>query len=280
MRNLLHANFSRLFHSGAFRAALAAEFAYALFIIGVTFYSIYIKEGGQFGLEEPLLFAFGIAGMIPVPMLIQAPFLSVYLGTEFSEGTIRNKLVTGRSKAAVYLSNLLACMTASVLLAVLYLALVGIAAAPTGLPLKMPAGQLLLLACYGLLALAACTALVTMAAMLIRNETKTVIVTLSAALFAMFLIGFLTARLGEPEFTAVYDEWGRDAAGMLPNPNYLQPVPRAVCRFLIDLLPTGQCLQISARSVEQFWRMPLLSLSVIAASTAAGLLLFRRKDLK
>lgn len=178
MRNLLHANFSRLFHSGAFRAALAAEFAYALFIIGATFYSIYFAGGGRFGLEEPLLFAFGIAGMIPVPMLIQAPFLSVYLGTEFSEGTIRNNLVTGRSKAAVY------------------------------------------------------------------------------------------------------DEWGRDAAGMLPNPNYLQPVPRAVCRFPIDLLPTGQCLQISARSVEQFWRMPLLSLSAIAASTCAGLLLFRRKDLK
>ena len=66
----------------------------------------------------------------------------------------------------------------------------------------------------------------------------------------------------------------------LANPGYLQPIPRAVCRFLIDLLPTGQCLQISARSVEQFWRMPLLSLSAIAASTCAGLLLFRRKDLK
>ena len=78
----------------------------------------------------------------------------------------------------------------------------------------------------------------------------------------------------------VYDELGRDAAGMIPNPGYLQPIPRAVCRFLIDLLPTGQCLQISARSVEQFWRMPLLSLSAIAASTCAGLLLFRRKDLK
>ena len=139
MRNLLHANFSRLFHSGAFRAALAAEFAYALFIIGVTFYSTYVNEGGRFGLEEPLLFAFGIAGMIPVPMLIQAPFLSVYLGTEFSEGTIRNKLVTGRSKTAVYLSNLLACMMASVLLAVLYLALVGAAAAPGML---RPAGSL------------------------------------------------------------------------------------------------------------------------------------------
>ena len=246
----------------------------------MTFYSIYIKEGGQFGLEEPLLFAFGIAGMIPVPMLIQAPFLSVYLGTEFSEGTIRNKLVTGRSKTAVYLSNLLACMMASVLLAVLYLALVGAAAAPTGLPLKMPAGQLLPLVCCGLLALSASASLVTMAAMLIRNETKTVIVTLSAAIFAMFLISFLTARLGELEFTVVYDELGRDAAGMIPNPGYLQPIPRAVCRFLIDLLPTGQCLQISARSVEQFWRMPLLSLSAIAASTCAGLLLFRRKDLK
>lgn len=280
MRNLLHANFFRLFHSGAFRAAVAAEFAYALFIIGVTFYSIYIKEGGQFGLEEPLLFAFGTAGIIPVPMFIQAPFLSVYLGTEFSEGTIRNKLVSGRSKAAVYLSNWLTCMTASVLLAVLYLALVGAAVAPTGLPLKMPAGQLLLLACCGLLAIAASAALAAMAAMLIRNETKTVIVTLSAAIFVMFLISFLTARLGEPEFMAVYDELGRDVAGMIPNPNYLQPVPRSVCRFILDLLPTGQCLQISARSAEQFWRMSLLSLSVIAASTAAGLLLFQRKDLK
>ena len=280
MRNLLHANFFRLFHSGAFRAAVAAEFAYALFIIGVTFYSIYIKESGQFGLEEPLLFAFGTAGIIPVPMFIQAPFLSVYLGTEFSEGTIRNKLVSGRSKVAVYLSNWLTCMTASVLLAVLYLALVGAAVAPTGLPLKMPAGQLLLLACCGLLAIAASAALAAMAAMLIRNETKTVIVTLSAAIFVMFLISFLTARLGEPEFMAVYDELGRDVAGMIPNPNSLQPVPRAVCRFILDLLPTGQCLQISARSAEQFWRMSLLSLSVIAASTAAGLLLFRRKDLK
>ena len=148
--------------------------------------------------------------------------MSVYLGTEFSEGTIRNKLVTGRSKTAVYLSSLLACMTASVLLAALYLALVGAAAAPTGLPLKMPAGQLLPLACYGLLALVASASLVTMAAMLIRNETKTVIITLSAALFAMFLIGFLTARLGELEFTVVYDELGRDAAGMIPNPGYLQ----------------------------------------------------------
>ncbi|MCI9433155.1 MAG: hypothetical protein HFF70_12160 [Oscillospiraceae bacterium] len=136
------------------------------------------------------------------------------------------------------------------------------------------------LVCCGLLALSASASLVTMAAMLIRNETKTVIVTLSAAIFAMFLISFLTARLGEPEFTAVYNEWGGDAVAMIPNPSYLQPVPRAVCRFLIDLLPTGQCLQISARSVEQLWRMPLLSLSVIAASTAAGLFLFRRKDLK
>ena len=159
MRNLLHANFFRLFHSGAFRAAVAAEFAYALFIIGVTFYSIYIKESGQFGLEEPLLFAFGTAGIIPVPMFIQAPFLSVYLGTEFSEGTIRNKLVSGRSKVAVYLSNWLTCMTASVLLAVLYLALVGAAVAPTGLPLKMPAGQLLPLVCCGLLALSASASL-------------------------------------------------------------------------------------------------------------------------
>ena len=50
--------------------------------------------------------------------------------------------------------------------------------------------------------------------------------------------------------------------------------------LLLDTLPTGQYLRISRLDTPYLWRMPLLSLGVIAASTAAGLLLFRRKDLK
>ena len=67
-------------------------------------------------------------------MLIQAPFLSVYLGTEFSEGTIRNKLVAGHSRPAVYLSNLILCAIAGVLLCLGYIA----AVLAVGLPLLGP----------------------------------------------------------------------------------------------------------------------------------------------
>ena len=54
----------------------------------------------------------------------------------------------------------------------------------------------------------------------------------------------------------------------------------AFWQFLLDLLPTGQSLQVSRLDTPNLWRLPLLSLGVAAASTGAGLVLFHKKDLK
>ena len=51
-------------------------------------------------------------------------------------------------------------------------------------------------------------------------------------------------------------------------------------QLVLDTLPTGQYYQISRLDTPNLWRMPLLSLAVIAVSTGAGLFLFQRKDLK
>ena len=54
----------------------------------------------------------------------------------------------------------------------------------------------------------------------------------------------------------------------------------AFWQFLLDLLPTGQSLQVSRLDTPNLWHLPLLSLGVAAASTGAGLVLFHKKDLK
>ena len=51
-------------------------------------------------------------------------------------------------------------------------------------------------------------------------------------------------------------------------------------QLALDILPTGQYYQVSRLDTPNLWRMPLLSLAVVAVSTRAGLAFFRRKDLK
>ena len=37
--------------------------------------------------------------------IVMAVFCSLFIGTEYSEGTIRNKIIIGQKRGAVYLSN-------------------------------------------------------------------------------------------------------------------------------------------------------------------------------
>ena len=53
----------------------------------------------------------------------------------------------------------------------------------------------------------------------------------------------------------------------------------AFWRLMMDLLPTGQYLQVSRLDTPNLWRMPLMSLAVIAGSSGVGLAVFCRKDL-
>ena len=68
---------------------------------------------------------------LPASGLILAVVCGLFLGSEFSYGTIRNKLVAGHTRTAIYLSALLTCMAAGFLLSVFYAA----ATVVVGIPL-------------------------------------------------------------------------------------------------------------------------------------------------
>ena len=60
-----------------------------------------MKESGANYLLDPFLFHF-----LLVMGVLLSVFVSLYVGTEYHDGTLRNKLISGSSRNAVYGSNL------------------------------------------------------------------------------------------------------------------------------------------------------------------------------
>ena len=53
--------------------------------------------------------------------LVAAILTSMFIGSEYSDGTIRNKLVVGHSRMRIYLANLIVCSVACVLIFLAYI---------------------------------------------------------------------------------------------------------------------------------------------------------------
>lgn len=261
MRNLLHANLCRLVRSRVFLFALLAELAYTA-LVALVCWDHYATGTGRYTMESVLTAGYGLMGYLPVPTLIIAPMLSVYLGTDYSGNTLRNKLIVGHTRSAVYLADLLTCVLASVALDVLYLALAGaLCVYPvwgmSGVLLRVPVGQMLAWIAVALLARAAYAALVKLLVTALGNKTAALV---------------CASAFSEIQYIE------RGLAGEYPVEN--GEARLAFWRALVDTLPTGQYIQVSRLDTPHLWRMPLLSLAVMAADTGIGLAVFRRKDLK
>ncbi len=269
MRNLLHANLRRLVRSRAFLLAVLAELAYTALVVLVC-WDHYATGTGSYTMESILTAGFGLMGYLPIPSLIAAPLLSLHLGTDYSDNTLRNKLIVGHTRAEVYLADVLTCVIATVGLDVLYLVLSGLLCiypilGMSGILLRVSPGQMLAWTGTALLARAAWAAVIKMAVTLLGNRTTA---SIAGLLLVLAAAGACAFGFHELEYLARHPEAADPEARM------------AFWRLALDVLPTGQYLQVSRLDTPFLWRMPLLSLSVIAVSTAAGLLLFRRKDLK
>ncbi|MBD5170200.1 MAG: hypothetical protein HDT20_08835 [Oscillibacter sp.] len=270
MRNLLYANLRRLVRSRAFLIALLAELAYI--VLTVLSCWDHCTAGEPVTLEFILTAGYVLLSYFPISTLIAAPLLSLYLGADYSNSTLRNKLIVGHTRQSVYLADLLACVITAVGLDALYLLVTGVFCAKpiwnvSGVLLRSSAGQMLAWVAVLLLARMAWAAVVKLLATLLGNQTAATI----AALLLMLAAAIIsTTGLQEISYLSLPQHFG--------EADYAQRM--TAWQLVLDILPTGQYYRVSILDTPNLWRMPLLSLGVIAASTGAGLAFFRRKDLK
>lgn len=269
---LLRANFSRLWRSVSFWTAVSVMFGAGVFELAVSY--PYREQPGI--LDNRYMLFVLMSGVV------LSAFCSLFIGAEYSDGTIRNKVAVGHSRAAVYLADLITCSAAGVLVCLGYILPMAAAGVPLMGGFELPLPSVLWFTLCAFLMTAALCAVFTMAALLNQNKAVVAIICIFLAYFLLFLGIYLNSRLAEQAIIPAqeYIENGqilvREA---MPNPSYVQGIKRRIFEILYDL-PGCQAVQLIAASEACPIRLPLVSLGTAAASTAAGLALFRRKDLK
>ncbi|MDY3941708.1 MAG: ABC transporter permease subunit [Eubacteriales bacterium] len=276
MRKLLRADFMRLWKDRVFRLFLV------LFCVGGAFlpilHAIQNKNGTENWTMDDGFFVF-----VTVVSVALSVFAALFVGSAYSDGTMRNKVVVGHSRCAIYLSHLLVTMTAGLLFALAYvvtelilgfLLLGGFVTEP--IVLAMTAGAILCL-------LFAYSAIFVLVAMLCQNKAYTTAITILLTCLLLLNGVRIISALNEPEYYGAYSftENGVTVTeDMEKNPNYLSGTKRQAYEFLNDFLPGGQTIRLSNLNAENPPLLAAYSLCILAAATGIGLCFFRRRDLK
>lgn len=239
----------------------------------------------QYENYEPQIINILFVYALTVAILIPA-FVSLFIGTEYSDGTMRNKIIIGQTRKCIYLSNLIVCSVAGLSFCISYVIGVFIAALPfhTINPDILKDAVMLIL-CSFVMSIAF-TALCALTAMLCQNKALTAVINILTAFCLLVISLYITSRLSQPEVYLGFGlntETGKvEATEDVPNPSYLRGTEREIYQFFNDFIPTGQAVNITQAggTAQSPGLLAAYSASIIIVSTGVGMFVFKKKDIK
>ena len=294
MSRLLNLNFHRLFKSLLFRISIVFSVLYAVFLNISRFMKIKsIPDISSVLLNNKSNHAdcFTFSGAMLI-IFISALLTGSFIGSEYSEGTIRNSFIAGHSRKDIYLSNFIVCASGSVILLLSYI----LTSLISGIILlespQLELNKLIFSCLIQCLSIVGFSAILVFISMLVHSKSTSSAVLLITTGLMLCLAMSTTTTLNEPEhFTnhsVVYteDETGDEKYGTFQqkNPRYVSGTARITLIQLNNLLPVNQIyrvyLNISKSTNENFGIMAVYSGLIILIVNFAGISLFKKKDLK
>ena len=288
MIKLLKGDFVRLFKSRIFWVCV-------IFMFGFASMAVYTKWSDSRRFPDYYIPPDSIllAGAIYISIVI-AVFIGIFIGTDYSSGTIRNKHIMGHSRVNMYLSNLIICTAASLIMHIIYVTVIVVA---SGLGItrefEMSAGNLAAQVLISIFSVTAIAAILLFVSMVISSRSAGVVSAIILSLIMIFAAGRIDSWLREEEYITDYNISVTDDGGLSyepigteKNPRYMTGANRKALEFANDVLPVNQVSQLmfgkpGAAPYDDFSaRFPLYSLSLVVLITTAGTLIFRKKDLK
>ena len=276
MRKLLMANFSRVWRDKVFRIMMVL-----MLLAGAALPIIHYidnKNNDNSWTPDSSLFSYGL--LVPIFLSV---FTAFFVGTEYSDGTIRNKLIAGHHRKYIYLANLIASITVGLLFSIAFL----FPHTCIGIPLlggyKTEFQTILLYIGLNMALMMVFVAIYTLIAMLCQNKAYTVAGCILLVFALLFLGVHIISALNEPEY---YEGYSYTENGVtieeekMENPNYLSGTKREVYEFLQDFTPGSQVIKVSNMNADKPLRLALYDGIILAAATGCGIVIFERKDLK
>ena len=197
MRKLLKANFSRLRHDRVFwlLAALMVFFGASMAIVN----AVNIRREGAVWMMD-----FSLLTYTTLAPILTSVLVALFAGSDYSGGTLRNKLIAGHRRGNIYLANLITCCCAGLLLCFAFVIPQGVLGPLLGGQIQSTPMKLLMYGALSLVLMIAFTALFTLIVMLCQNKSHTVAECILLVFVLIFLGAYITSALNEPEYLAGY----------------------------------------------------------------------------
>lgn len=277
MTNLLHANFTKLKRDKFFGLTMIIMFAWGLFAAGMQIYNATkYKMAYEITMDSIL---FGYCWVIGI---VCAVFSSMYIGSDYSDGTIRNKLIVGHKRHSIYLTNLITVSTVMILSCIIFLISVSALGFPFIKEITMDFKTAVILILCSIPMIIAYSAIFTVISM--TNQNKAVVAIISIILAFGLVFAAITIRSmleAEPMISTGFEIAANGELIMgelVPNPHYPTGMKRKILEFLYDFLPSGQSEQLMSGKCSVL--MPVYSLIITIVSTIAGIGVFKKKNIK
>jgi len=276
MRKLLSANFSRLWRDKIFWICMGTMLVYSVVYMlnGCRQATVDMAEY-NYGIEEYYFhFALSIG-------MFCALFSSMFLGTEYSDGTIRNKIVVGHTKTDIYIASLITTITATLLMMLIWL-IGALVADPTLGVLKMTVLELFSYLLIAVMFVMAFSGICTFVCMTVTNKAYMAVISMLLILGLLIFASMLYNGLSQPETISGVQitSNGMEMSEPSPNPNYVSGAMRNVYDFILDFLPTGQGLKMWQLEIVHPIRMILSSVLITFFTTFCGIHIFKKKNLR
>lgn len=261
----------------------------------------------QINSHESLMFNFGMYAMCVIPAII-----GLFIGTDFSNGTIRNKLMVGHRRSCIYLANLITMAAGSV---IIYLAGALISYFCGLICFKysvLSAWKIIEFTATGAAITISTAAICTFLAMYFNTKAGGVASTMAFVMLMLLAMGSIPDALNSPPIynensymnsktEEVYElpqpleemsveelkEYGVEKEDMeylesmeAENPYYPRGIKRAVFKWIDKATPGCQCLYLSEWNDDRNGTSVIWSAFFVALSSTAGILIFRKRDLK
>ncbi len=248
MHRLLMTNFYRLKKEKTFWLMLVG-----MFLLGIYFYfNNYLPNCVNCENEVgAVLFSFNVIGGILV-----AIFTTNFVGTEYGNGTLRNKLICGHSRASIYLSNLITCSLVAVAFDLVFIGAVLLTGAIFLFSVTTPVETVLYMMGTSLLLSVSFASVYTFITMNISNKSASAIVALSLKIWAFLITSNLSHKIA-------------NSSG----------VQKTILKFIYDFIPSGQAFQLTNLRGD-LKTMCLYSAILFLFTTSFGLYIFDKKHLQ
>lgn len=295
MNKLLRADMARLFKGKIFLLEVLIMFLAPVWAVISNL--VDSRRYDYIASTEGSLFASAVFAAFCMVVLVPA-----FIGTEYNDKTIRNKMIVGHGKGKIFLSNMVTMLAASAILVTAWnISHLTLGAIFLGFCYPFELNLLILLAVY--ISVFASTALFVLISMFVSSKYGAAIVTTGIFFFLLvYSLGVMERLAAQPTITAFYSESNTDMdiygyetdmteeelaelktnfiEETIPNPNYIEEGTfKEILKISVYCNPAAQAIDLpSDHSIGFEWYF-IYDIILIAVLSFLGAVIYKRKEI-